>query len=447
MSGRQQFARPWVRSDRAVPRLVIRPLERYLQREAGSASLLMVAAAAALVWANAWPDSYVRVWSTVVSVDLGVIHIEEDLQHWINDLLMAIFFYVIALEVKRELLFGSLRDRRAAAVPTAAALGTMVGAALTYVAVNLIGDGDLRGWAIPIATDIAFALGVLGLAGRRAPKELRAFMLTLAVVDDLATILVIAVVFSTGISAAWLGAAAAIVVGIVIAQRIGVRSLIVYLLLAGALWLAVFESGVHATIAGVALGFLTPAVAFQSRKSVGELLGARLDEIAGPDVEVSEGALLEVSSLAEEAVSPLARMEERLHPWSAYAILPLFALANAGVPFSPGAIGDALAGPIGLGVFLGLVVGAPLGGFLFARGVVTLGAGRLPDGLDWSAIGAVTPLKGIGFTIAIFITTLAFDDLESQEQAKLAILVASATAAVVGLSFLFARSFAGRHSR
>jgi len=447
VSGRQQFARPWVRSDRAVPRLVIRPLERYLQREAGSASLLMVAAAAALVWANAWPDSYVRVWSTVVSVDLGVIHIEEDLQHWINDLLMAIFFYVIALEVKRELLFGSLRDRRAAAVPTAAALGTMAGAALTYVAVNLIGDGDLRGWAIPIATDIAFALGVLGLAGRRAPKELRAFMLTLAVVDDLATILVIAVVFSTGISAAWLGAAAAIVVGIVIAQRIGVRSLIVYLLLAGALWLAVFESGVHATIAGVALGFLTPAVAFQSRKSVGELLGARLDEIAGPDVEVSEGALLEVSSLAEEAVSPLARMEERLHPWSAYAILPLFALANAGVPFSPGAIGDALAGPIGLGVFLGLVVGAPLGGFLFARGVVTLGAGRLPDGLDWSAIGAVTPLKGIGFTIAIFITTLAFDDLESQEQAKLAILVASATAAVVGLSFLLARSFAGRHSR
>ena len=247
-------------------------------------------------------------------------------------------------------------------------------------------------------------------------------------------------VLRPGISAAWLGAALAIVVGILIAQRIGVRSLVLYLLLAGALWVAVFESGVHATIAGVVLGFLTPAVAFQSRKSAGELLGARLDEIAGLDVEVSEGALLEVSSLAEEAVSPLARMEERLHPWSAYAILPLFALANAGVPFSPGAIGDALAGPIGLGVFLGLVVGAPLCGFLFAWGVVTLGAGRMPEGLDWSAIGGVTPLKGIGFTIAIFITTLAFDDLESQEEAKLAILVASATAAVVGLVFLVARA-------
>jgi NhaA family Na+:H+ antiporter len=205
-----------------------------MQTEAGSASLLMLAAASALVWSNAWPDSYARVWSTVVSVDLGVIHIEEDLQHWVNDLLMAIFFYVIALEVKRELLFGSLRDRRAAAVPAAAALGTMVGAALTYVAVNMIGNGDLRGWAIPIATDIAFAVGVLGLAGRRVPKELRAFMLTLAVVDDLATIGVIAVAFSTGISVAWLGAAVAIVAGILIAQRIGVRSLVPYLLLAGA---------------------------------------------------------------------------------------------------------------------------------------------------------------------------------------------------------------------
>ena len=448
MSRRHQFARPWVRSDRAVPRLVIRPVERYLQREAGSASLLMVAAAVALVWANGWPDSYDRAWSTLVSVDLGVIRIEEDLQHWVNDLLMAIFFYVVSLEVKRELLVGSLRDARAAAVPMAAAFGTMVGASLTYVAVNLIGDGDLRGWAIPIATDIAFAVGVLGLAGRRAPKELRAFILTLAVVDDLGTILVIAVVFSAGISAAWLGAAVAVVIVTLIAQRIGVRSLVLYVLLAGALWLAVFESGVHATIAGVVLGFLTPAVAFQSRKSAGELLGARLDEISGQDLEVSEGALLEVSSLSKEAVSPLARMEERLHPWSAYAILPLFALANAGVPFSPGAIGDALAGPIGLGVFLGLVVGAPLGGFIFAWGIVRLGAGRVPQGLDWPAIGAVTPLKGIGFTIAIFITTLAFDDLESQEEAKLAILVASATAAVVGLVFLVARAaFVERRSR
>jgi NhaA family Na+:H+ antiporter len=440
MSDSGQLDKPWARSERTVPRLVIRPLERYLQREAGSASLLMAAAAAALLWANIWPDSYERAWSTVLTIDLGAVRIEEDLQHWINDLLMAIFFYVVSLEVKRELVVGSLRDRRAAAVPAAAAFGTMVGASLTYLAVNLIGDGDLRGWAIPIATDIAFAVGVLGLAGRRAPKELRAFMLTLAVVDDLGTILVIAVAFSTGISAAWLGAAAVLVVSVLVAQRIGVRSLVPYVILAGALWVAVFESGVHATIAGVVLGFLTPAVAFHSRRNTGELLATRADEISDSDIEVSEGALLETSRLAQEAVSPLARMEERLHPWTAYAILPLFALANAGVPFSPGAIGDALDGPIGLGIFLGLLVGAPLCGFFFAWGIVRAGAGRMPDGLDWAAIGAVTPLKGIGFTIAIFISALAFDDIASQEQAKLAILVASAAAAVIGLVFIYARA-------
>jgi Na+:H+ antiporter, NhaA family len=440
VSGSDRFSKPWARSERPVPRLVIRPLERYLEREAGSASLLMLAAAVALVWANAWPDSYERLWTSIVSIDLGVIRIEEDLQHWINDLLMAVFFYVVALEVKRELLVGSLRDRRAAGVPAAAAFGTMVGASLTYLAVNLIGDGDLRGWAIPVATDIAFAVGVLGLGGRRAPKELRAFMLTLAVVDDLGTIVVIAVAFSTGISLAWLGAAVAIAFGVVVAQRIGVRSLVAYLLLAGALWLAVFESGVHATIAGVVLGFLTPAVAFQSRRRAGEFLRTRLDEIAGADVEVSEGTLMATSRFAQEAVSPLARMEDRLHPWAAYAILPLFALANAGVPFSPSAIGDALTGPVGLGIFLGLVVGAPVVGFVFAWGIVSSRVGRMPEGLDWPAIGAVSPLKGIGFTIAIFISGLAFDEPELQEQSKLAILVASATAAVIGLVGIYARS-------
>ncbi len=443
---REGLSKPWSRSERPVPRLVIRPLERFLEREAGSASLLMLAAAVALVWANVWPDSYERVWTSVVSVDLAVIQIEEDLQHWINDLLMAIFFYVVALEVKRELLFGSLKDRRAAAVPTAAAFGTMVGASPTYLAVNLIGDGDLRGWAIPIATDIAFAVGVLGLAGRRAPRELRAFMLTLAVVDDLGTIVVIAVAFSTGISFAWLGAASVLALGVLVAQRIGVRSLVVYVLLAGALWLAVFESGIHATIAGVVLGLLTPAVAFQSRRRAGEYLRTKLDEIAGADFEVSEGTLMATSRLAQESVSPLARMQDRLHPWSAYAILPLFALANAGVPFTPGAIGDALTGPVGLGIVLGLVVGAPVFGFLFAWGIVASRAGRLPEGLDWAAIGAVTPLKGIGFTIAIFISALAFEESDLQEEAKLAILVASAVAAVVGLVSLYGRYLLQRRS-
>lgn len=431
---------PWLRSEGAVPRRVVRPLERYLKLEAGSASLLFAAAVVALVWVNVWPGAYERVWSQSVTIDVGPLLFEEDLRHVINDLLMAVFFFVIALEVKRELVLGRLRNRRSAAVPAAAALGTMVGAALTYVAVNLIGDGDLRGWAIPIATDIAFAVGVLGLVGRRAPRELRAFILTLAVVDDLGTIVVIGVFFSSGISLGWLGAAGAAGLAVVVAQRVGVRSLVPYVLLAGFLWLAVFESGVHATIAGVVLGFLTPVAAFYTPRKAADFLRARLTEISGSDSELGETALLETSRVAKESVSPLARLEQAVHPWSAYVILPLFALANAGVQISAGGVVDALSGPIGLGILLGLVVGAPIGGVLFAWGIVRLGPGRMPDGLDWPAIRGVAPLKGIGFTIAIFISVLAFDETQLQEQAKLAILVASAAAAAIGFAMLYARA-------
>ncbi len=423
-----------------MPRLVLRPLERYLKLEAGSASLLFAAAVVALVWVNGWPEAYERVWTRSVTVDFGPLVLEEDLRHVVNDLLMAVFFFVVALEVKREMVFGSLRDRRSAFVPIAAALGTMVGAALTYVAVNLIGDGDLRGWAIPIATDIAFAIGVLGLVGRRLPKELRAFMLTLAVVDDLGTIVVIGVFFSKGFSLGWLIAAVVVTLVVVVAQRVGVRSLVPYVLLASLLWFTVFESGLHATIAGVVLGFLTPAAAFYSPEKTAAFLGARLTEISGPDRELDEATLLETARVAKESVSPLARLEESVHPWSAYVILPVFALANAGVEVSRDAFADALSGPIGLGILLGLVVGAPLGGLLFAWGIVRFGPARMPDGLDWPAVGGVAPLKGIGFTIAIFISVLAFDETRLQEQAKLAVLAASATAAVIGLVLLNVRS-------
>jgi Na+:H+ antiporter, NhaA family len=424
-----------------VPRLVVRPLERFLQLEAGSASLLMAGALAALLWSNLSEGSYNDLWSTRVALELGPLQLEEDLRHVVNDLLMVVFFYVVALEVKREVRLGSLREPRSAAVPVAAALGTMVGAAVTYIAVNL-GDGELRGWAIPIATDIAFALGVLGLAGRRAPRELRAFLLTLAVVDDLGTIAVIALFYAQDISLAWLGAAAGLTLAVFVLQRLGVRLLVPYIAVSGLLWIATFESGVHPTIAGVVLGFLTPAVAFHSRQAAGAVVGEQLAEISRSDNEVSEGTIWEASRLAREAVSPLARMEEQLHPWSAYMILPLFALANAGVPVSIGGIADALSGPVGLGIALGLVVGAPLGGLFFAWALVRFGPARMPDGLDWPAIGGAAPLKGIGFTVAIFISVLAFDDEALREEAKLAILIASAVAAVIGLIVLYGRHLA-----
>jgi NhaA family Na+:H+ antiporter len=295
----------------------------------------------------------------------------------------------------------------------------------------------LGGWAIPIATDIAFALAVLGVAGRRAPPELRAFMLTLAVVDDIGTIAVIAVFFSDDLSLAWLGGALAVIAAVVTMQRIGVRSMAAYVAAAGLLWLAVFESGVHATIAGVVLAFLTPAVAFHRTEETGEVVGEQLGALASkPDAEIGEATMWETSRLAAEAVSPLARMEQLLHPWSAYVVLPLFALANAGVVISATEIGDALTGQVGLGIILGLAIGAPLGGIAIARLVVARTRARVPDGLDWPAIAGVAPLKGIGFTVAIFIALLAFDDPAMQAEAKLAILIGSTISAVIGAAAL-----------
>jgi Na+:H+ antiporter, NhaA family len=395
----------------------------------------MAAAVAALVWANLAWSSYEDFWSTGVVVELGALELEADLRGVVNDLLMAIFFFVVALELKREVIFGSLRDWRAAAVPIAAAAGTMAGGAVVYVAVNL-GGGDLRGWAIPMATDIAFALGVLGLAGNRVPGGLRVFLLTLTVVDDVGSIIVIAVFFSKGISVAWLGVAAGAALTMLLLQRLAVRLVVPYVALAVVLWLAIVESGVHATIAGVILGLLTPAIAFHPQRETAETITAQLGELSSSDDEVSELTMWETSRLAREAVSPLVRIEDQLHPWSAYLILPLFALANAGVELSLDGIGTALAGPVGGGIALGLVVGAPLGGLLLIWMLVHIGRARLPKGLDWSALGAVAPLKGIGFTVAIFLSVLAFDDEVLREQAKIAVLIASLLAAITGFGTL-----------
>lgn len=432
--------RPWLRSDRAVPRRVVRPLEQFLQLEAGSASLLFAAAVGALIWSNAAEGSYADFWSTRLTLDAGPVEFDEDLRHIVNDLLMALFFYVVALEVKREFLFGSLRDKASALVPVAAALGTMVGGAVVYLAINIDG-GEPRGWAVPIATDIAFALGVLGLAGRRAPRELRAFLLTLAVVDDLGTIAVIGLFYSDGISWPWIAAAAGITLAIVLLRQLTVRFLAPYVGLAALLWWAVLESGIHATIAGVVLGFLTPAVALHSIHATRAAIADRVGESSGSltDPEAGDGTMWDISRLAREAVSPLTRMEAQLHPWSAYVILPIFALANAGVPISLEQLGDALTSQVGLGILLGLVVGAPVGGILLAWAAVRWTPARMPEGLDWPALGGVAPLKGIGFTVAIFISVLAFDTEALQEEAKLSILVASMIAGMIGLVALWAR--------
>ena len=434
------FPLPWMRSDRPVVRRVVRPIERFVSHEAGSGALLMAAAIVALVWANVAPGSYDSFWHTETAAGIGPAELHLDLRDVVNDLLMAIFFYVVALEVKREFIFGALRDRSYAALPVAAAFGTMVGAALTYTAVNLIGDGNLNGWAIPIATDIAFALAALGLVGQRAPAELRTFLLTLAVVDDLATIAVIAIFYSGGLSPLWLAGGVVTLVAVVVMQRVGIRAIVPYVIAAAVLWVATHESGIHATIAGVALGLLTPANPFYARRATGSTIAQQLTHMVGErDEELSEATMSEVSRLSREAVAPLIRMENALHPWSAYVVLPIFALANAGVQITLDGLDEAVTGPVGLGILLGLVVGAPLGGIVFPLVTARLTGVTLPGRLDWPAIAAMAPLKGIGFTVAIFIALLAFDDEALQQQATLSILIASLLAGLIGVGALLLR--------
>jgi NhaA family Na+:H+ antiporter len=295
-----------------------------------------------------------------------------------------------------------------------------------------------------MATDIAFAVGVLALVGKRSPLSLRIFLLTLAIVDDLGAILVIALFYSRGLAPAWLALAMMVVVVIVVLQRLKVRSMVPYAVCAGVLWLAVFSSGVHATIAGVVLGLLTPTRPFRPPEVVTPAASVHLQDIAdrvadGIADEDEQTRLLEVSRLVNEAVSPLARLEARLHGWSSLVVLPLFALANAGVTLGGSAIGNAFGTGVTIGVVAGLVVGKPVGILLAVYAAVRLRLGRLPAGVGWLEIAGAGMLAGIGFTVALFVTGLAFADPALQDSAKVGVLIASLLAGVLGSAALWAR--------
>jgi NhaA family Na+:H+ antiporter len=305
--------------------------------------------------------------------------------------------------------------------------------AAIYVAVNAGGAGS-QGWGIPMATDIAFALGVLTLAARSAPAGLKAFMLTLAIVDDIGAILVIALFYSRGIDPLPLLVAASLIVLLIVLQRFDVRATAVYLVLGGAIWLAFYESGVHPTIAGVILGLLTPAEPFQRPRAVSaeavRVAETTLDDPEPPDADAPEW--LRLARLSREAVSPLARVEAALHPWTSFLIVPLFALANAGVELSVDSLRDSATSPITLGVVLGLVVGKVIGITGASLLAVRTGLGRLPNGVGWRHMVALSAVAGIGFTVSLFITDLAFGGGPLQDEAKVGILVASILAGVLG---------------
>ncbi|HUE95635.1 MAG TPA: Na+/H+ antiporter NhaA [Longimicrobiaceae bacterium] len=429
---------PWSRSQGAVARRLLQPLQSFLEAEASSAVLLLSAAVLAIAWANSpWSVAYEDLWGTVLTFRVGDWVVREDLRHFVNDGLMALFFLVVGLEIKREFLTGELRDRRAAALPVVAALGGMVVPALIYLALNPGGEAA-KGWGIPMATDIAFALGVLTLAARSAPASLKPFLLTLAIVDDIGAIVVIAFFYSGGVAMGPLLAAAVLIGAILVLQRLDVRSAVVYVALGVGVWLAFHESGVHPTIAGVILGLLTPAEPFQRPRAVSaeaaRTAATTVDDPEPPDADSPQW--LRLAMLSREAVSPLARAEAALHPWTSYAVIPLFALANAGVRLSADAFRDAMTSPVTLGVVLGLVAGKILGITLASALAVRTGLGRLPSECGWRHVVGVSAVAGVGFTVSLFIAELAFEDPALAVEAKVGIFAASLIAGVIGFTVL-----------
>lgn len=424
---------PWARSERRLPRLVARPLQQFTQTEASSGILLLLAAAAALLWANIAGGSYERVWDTQLTIGLGRWGISESLRYWINDGAMALFFFVVGLEIKRELVSGELRDRRAAALPAAAAIGGMVAPALIYLAFTGGGAGA-KGWGIPMATDIAFAVGVLAVVGRGLPPGLKLFLLTLAIVDDIGAILVIAIFYAGAVSSSALGVAMGLLALTVVLRRAQVRAGGVYLLLGIGVWVAVFESGVHASIAGVALAFVTPAAAFQRPRAVSEEARRVADDTSDDPVpaDADSPQWLHLAGLSREAVSPLARLEQVLHPWTSFLIVPLFALANAGVRLTADGLGRTSSLRVAGGVAAGLVIGKVIGISLGAAAATRLGWARLPDGVSWAQVVGVAAVGGIGFTVSLFVAGLAFGDGALLDAAKLGILAGSLASGALG---------------
>jgi NhaA family Na+:H+ antiporter len=403
---------------------ILKPLRSFLATETSGSILLLAAAVVALVWANSpWFESYEDLWHTVAGISIGGHGIELDLHGWVNDGLMTLFFLVVGLEIKRELVQGELRDRRRAALPVVAALGGVIAPALIFT-VFAAGTAVSKGWGIPVATDIAMAIGVLKLAGSgRVPDSLAVFLLALAIVDDIVTILILIVFYSDGVSLPWLATAAAAMVAMAFVKRAGVHSTWIYILIGVGLWVALHESGVHATLAGVYCGLLAPTTPALSLDEV--------DEEDLSDVSTLQAAM-KTRELARRSVSVVERVEHALHPWTSFLVLPIFALSNAGIRLE----GDLLDGFVGSSLLSGIVFGAVLGKPLGITIAVWLsqraGFATMPTGVGWSQMVAVSCLGGIGFTVAIFIANNSFVDPVLVGQARLAVLAAAVIAATIG---------------
>ena len=437
----QRFRPPWREGPGPVPRYIIRPTVRFLRVEAAGGFALVAAAIAALVWVNVHGDSYHDFWDTRLAVDLVFVTLDKELVAWVNDALMVVFFFVVGMEIKREIATGELSDYRQAILPAVGALGGMVMPMLIFLAFTAGSEGA-EGWGIPVATDIAFALGILALVGSRVPLTLKVFLLAVAVFDDIGGILIIAVFYTDQIDAGWLAAAAGMLLVIVAMNRGGVRSIPAYVVVGAMFWLATFNSGVHATIAGVALGFLTPAASLYDSQRLPATIRGRLaaldSALALDDPHEREGqsseAIREIEEYAREAMSPLDRIEHFLTPWAAFVVVPIFSLANAGIDLNIDVVQAAAESRVALGVGVGLVAGKILGIMGAVALTVSLGIAKPPG--SWMQLLGVSALAAIGFTVAIFIATVAYDDQQLVQEAKIGILFASTFAALLGYTLL-----------
>ncbi len=415
---------------------VIAPLTRFLHVEAAGGVVLLTCTVIALVLANSpLGDGYLALWETRLGFAVGGFEMVHSLKHWINDGLMAVFFFVIGLEVKRELVTGELRDPKRAVLPIAGAIGGMLVPAAIYLAFQA-GEPGERGWGIPMATDIAFVVGCMAILGRRVPPILRVFLLSLAIVDDIGAILVIAIGYTDelNLTALLLGIVGIAAIGSL--ARVGVRSLLVYAAMGILVWLAFHESGVHATIAGVILGLMTPARAYLSAGLLGEILDRAGDILRGDgwDAEAHRGAKVRrFQRAARESISPLEYLEDLLHPWVGFVIMPVFALANAGVQFELADLGSPVATAVMAGLFIGKLVGILLFSWLAVRLVLK----RLPEGLTWGIMAGAGLLAGIGFTMALFIAGLALQG-DLLDAAKVGVIGGSLLSAVAGMALLLA---------
>lgn len=420
-----------------MARLARLPLERFLRIEAASGVLLLVIAGVAMAWANSpWADSYFHLWHTPLGIRIGDFTFERSLEWFVNDILMVIFFFVVGMEIRREIHHGELSEWRRAALPAVAALGGMLAPAAFYW--WIAGKPPTHtGWGVPMATDIAFAVGILTLLGKRVPAALRVLLLALAVIDDLGAIVVIALFYSSGVSWSGLFIATLGFVGIFAMQRFGVRNKLAYLIPSAVAWTGIYSAGVHPTIAGVIVGLVTPVRAWLGpegfivgiQKELAHLQSLQPNTVSSHDMVV---ALNHVDVVRREAISPSEGLIHALHPWVAFGIMPLFALANAGVKLSLGAL-DAHSFSIISGVSAGLLLGKPLGILLACGLTLKLKLAVLPRGITFRHLLVLGMVAGIGFTMALFVAQLAFADAALLSAAKVGVMAASVLAMVLGL--------------